>query len=108
MDVQEFSISIAKNGSHCLLRLGGALGPDAAAALHREASRIAAQDGDVEIDWSAAGHVSAAALQVLLALGTVLSNQGRKLEVAADNPAVRRFLEAAGLSSRFTVPGAAA
>jgi anti-anti-sigma regulatory factor len=101
----EFGISVERNGPRLSLRLRGALGPDAAAVLHPEAVRIATGDEDVEIDWSAAEHVSAAALQVLIALDTALSARGRKLVIANDNPGVRQFLEAAGLSSRFAAGG---
>lgn len=101
----EFHISMEDKGLQRLLRLRGVLGPDAAAALHREAAQIAAGRGDVGVDWSAAEHVSAASLQVLLALQKSLSGKGRKLEVVADHPAVRRFLETAGLSGRFAGPG---
>jgi anti-anti-sigma factor len=96
-----FSIEIRESDAYHLLALTGQIGLEAAPLLHTTAQRLATGGADVRMDWAGAGHVSAAALQVLLALGSRLAADGRGFSVSADAPGVRRFLEISGLSDRF-------
>lgn len=90
-------------GTPAAMVLAGQVDLDAAGRLRTEAERFLAGSGDVTLDWHAAEHVGAGAVQVLLALEAALMAQGRALRVASDNPDVRRFLTLAGLSGRFPV-----
>lgn len=96
-------IQLHASESHHLLMLSGPVGLEAARDLQAEGKRLAVEPKDVAIDWRQAEHVGASALQVLLALALALSGKGHKLYVADDNPAVRGFLELAGLSAHFPV-----
>ena len=96
-----FRIEVRAGDTHNLLVLAGLIGLDAAPQLRDEAERLAARSEDVAIDWRDVEHVGAAAMQVLLALGTALSGSGRKLYVVADNAGLRGYLELAGLSGSF-------
>jgi anti-anti-sigma factor len=96
-------VVVEQRGTRTLLVLEGDIGLDAAADLRTEAERLLAGSGGLAIDWHAAAHVGAGAIQVLLALNAALSARGGSLQVARDNPGVRRFLELAGLSDRFPV-----
>ena len=96
-----FRVEVQREESRDLLVLTGSIGPDAAVRLHQEALRLAAAGRSVAIDWNRAEHLSSCALQVLVALRSALSQRGLSLLVAADSPAVRCSLEAAGLSAHF-------
>ena len=96
-------MAVERPGAHPLLVLSGHIDLDAAAHLRAEAERLAAGCEAMTVDWHAATHVSAGAVQVLVALQAALSARGRTLHVARDNQDVRRFLELAGLSGRFPV-----
>lgn len=98
-----FSVEVRPMESGDFLVLTGELNLDAASHLREAALGAAAAGKEVAIDWSAAGHLSAGALQVLVALRATLSSRGQALDVAADNPGVRRILEIAGLSGLFPV-----
>jgi anti-anti-sigma regulatory factor len=95
------TIRVEQGDKQVLLLMEGQMDLDAAATLQAAAERLLAGSEGVAIDWHAAGHVCAGAVQVLLALEVALSSCGRALHVANDNPDVRRYLELAGLSSRF-------
>ena len=58
---------------------------------------------DVVIDWAEVEHVDACVLQVLLALGKLLTARGLTLVVEKDNAKVRRFLKLSGMSEYFPV-----
>ena len=96
-----FAISLQPGKSFDLLVLTGQIDMSAAPYLHQEAIQVAAGLRPVQIDWSRAEQVCPSAVQVLLALAAVLSGHGQTLEVRADNPRVRAFLEIAGLSGHF-------
>ncbi|HUA58739.1 MAG TPA: hypothetical protein VML19_08305 [Verrucomicrobiae bacterium] len=88
-------------GSRNLLVLAGEIGLDAIGVLYEEAPRLSVAAGGVDIDWREAQVVSGGCLQVLLALGTALSQRALTLRAAADNPKIRQSLELAGWSTRF-------
>jgi len=94
-------VVVEQRGSHTLLVLEGEIGLEAAADLRSEGERLLAGSGGVALDWHAATHVGAGAIQVLLALQAALGARGMALDVARDNPSVRRFLELAGVSGHF-------
>ncbi|TAM99543.1 MAG: anti-sigma factor antagonist [Rhizobiaceae bacterium] len=100
-----FRLTVVEQPAHHLIELAGMLGLEAAAPLRDEARCLVQSRKNVAIDWSAAEHVGASALQVLLALQKSLEADGRKLSVAADNASVRRYLELAGLSGYFRQEG---
>jgi len=79
------------------LVLAGPIGQDAVPRLHAEALRLAGYPKDTAVDWSAAEHLSAGALQVLLALARARKN----LRVSRDQPGIRSLLELAGVSEWF-------
>ena len=90
--------------SRNLLVLAGQIGSDVAAQLRDKAERLAASARDVDVDWRDAETLNASCLQVLVALGVLLSVRGRTLRVTADNPDVRRLVDLAGLSACFPRP----
>ena len=96
-----FRVETQARESGNLLVLAGQIGVDAAAQLLDEAELLAANAGDVGVDWREAETVTASSLQLLLALGVSLAERGQTLRVTGDNPNVRRLLELAGLSARF-------
>ena len=98
-----FRVELRPSASCDLLMLAGAISLDAARQLSDAALQALAGGREVAVDWSEARHVSAGALQVLLALRTALDARGLALPVAGDNPGVRRTLELAGLSPLFPV-----
>jgi len=51
----------------------------------------------VLLDWSAADHLHAGALQVLTALAIELASRGQPLTYTSASPAVRQCVETAGL-----------
>ncbi len=102
---EPFRIETRQHGAEEALLLAGLLDVSAAALLRTTALRLAEAGRDVAIDWSQAEHISAGALQVLLALGAAMAGKGKAVRVAADNPDVRGFLELAGLSARFPAAG---
>jgi len=98
-----FRIAVEQRDSHALMTLEGPVDLEAAASLRVEVERLLGGSAAVRIDWHAAGHFCAGAIQVLLALGAALTARGGSLSVAGDNPDIRRFLELAGLSGHFPV-----
>ncbi len=94
-------IGIEQRGSHTFLVLDGNMDLDAAVELRAKTEQLLSASEPVSLDWGAARHVGAGALQVLLAFEAALSARGRMLRVARDNPAIRRSLLFAGLSSHF-------
>lgn len=94
-------VAVEQRDSHAFLVLAGEIGLDAAADLRAEAERLLAGPEAVALDWHAATHIGAGAIQVLLSLEAALSARGRALRVAGDNPDVRHYLELAGLSAHF-------
>ena len=58
---------------------------------------------EVAIDWSAAEHVDASVLQILLALRKSLAERGLPFMVDKDNLKVRGYLKLSGLSEYFPV-----
>jgi anti-anti-sigma regulatory factor len=93
--------TVVEEAARDVLVLTGVLNLDEAGKLREAAVRLAARRRDVAIDWSAAGHVDASALQVLLALRAALAAAGRDLFVVRDNGDIRRYLELAGLAAHF-------
>jgi anti-anti-sigma factor len=53
---------------------------------------------NVLVDWEQAEHVDTCVLQVLLALQKHLGQRGFSFSVAKDSPAVREYVQLAGLS----------
>jgi anti-anti-sigma regulatory factor len=98
---ESFRIEVQEKFSRDLLVLAGAVVNDAAVDLQASTAPLPASSRNLAIDWRDADHVSAAAVGALLALALAVSRSGRKCYVAADNPAVRRSLEVAGLSGPF-------
>jgi len=99
---QAFRVEIQPREPRNLLILAGQIGPDAAAQLRDDAAHLAATGRGVDMDWREAESVTAASLQVLIALGVSLDGQGQTLRVTCDHPGIRGLLELAGLSNRFT------
>jgi anti-anti-sigma factor len=100
-----FHVGLHPSASRDVIVLAGMINLDAARQLCDAALRTLAGGREIAVDWSGAMHVSAGALQVLLALGTALHARGLVLSVTGDNPGVRRTLELAGLSRLFPVAG---
>jgi anti-anti-sigma factor len=101
---EPFRIKIQPAESSDSLVLEGDISLDAANRLREAVVDAAARDREIEIDWRRVGHMSAGALQLLLALRTALETRGRVLRVVGDNPGVRSTLELAGLSRFFPLP----
>ena len=91
-----FRIEARQQGSCDLLVLAGSIDPEAVAQLHHEALRLAVGDRPVVFGWSEAAHLSAGALQVLLAL------MQRQPSLGQRSPRERRM---AGLSPATMLPG---
>ena len=104
---ERFCVELRPSESCDLLVLAGEMNLDAAVQLRDSALKAVAGGREVGVDWSKAGHVSAGAIQVLLALRAALDAQGRGLHTAGDSPGVRRTLELAGLSRLFPAREAA-
>jgi anti-anti-sigma factor len=102
-EYEPFRIEIRPTESYDLLVLSGEITLDAAGHLREAALAAAAGAREVAVDWRDARHVSAGALQLMLALRAALETSGRALSVAADNPAMRRTLEVTGLSQLFPI-----
>jgi anti-anti-sigma factor len=103
IDHEVFRVEVRPSESCDVLVLAGELNLDAVRQLTEAALGLVAGGKEVGIDWREAGHVSAGAMQVLLALRAALDARGRALRVTGDNPGVRRTLELAGLSQLFPV-----
>lgn len=98
-----FRVEVRPSETCDLLVLAGEINLDAVSPLRAAALEAAAGGRDIGVDWRDAGHVSAGALQVLLALRAALDARGQVLQIAGDNPGVRRTLELAGLSRLFPI-----
>ncbi len=93
----------AAAGPRATLRLHGPLGVVQAEQLRQVAREIlASPPGPVRLDWRGAEALSAAALQVLLALETDLKAGGRGLEPGPASEAVRKTLRLCGLERLAT------
>ena len=103
VEPEPFRVELRLPESCDWLVLAGELNLDAAIQLRDVALSAVAGGGEVGVDWRDAGHVSAGALQVLLALRAALDARGQVLQIAGDNPGVRRTLELAGLSRLFPI-----
>jgi anti-anti-sigma regulatory factor len=79
---------------------------DAAGFLLEELLQSSANK-NVLVDWERAERVDPCVLQVLLAFQKLLGNRGLSLRIARDNPAVREYLQQAGLSEDFPLSSAA-
>lgn len=91
------------------LRLSGPLGlAQAAGLLERAREALASPEEAVALDWRGAEGVSAAALQVLLALESDLKTNGRKLEPGPAPESVRKMLGMCGLGRLATAAKAKA
>lgn len=100
-----FHVELRPSARRDVLILEGAINLDAARQLHDAALQALAGGREVAIDWSQARHVSAGAVQVLLALGVALHARGSVLPVTGENVNVRRMLEPGGLSRLFQPAG---
>lgn len=80
------------------LTLRGSLDLGSALELHRLALEAAGAGSDVELDWRGAGHLSAAVIQVLLALESALAGRGRSLRIGPPGPQIKQELDRSGLS----------
>ncbi|MBL8210095.1 MAG: STAS domain-containing protein [Bryobacterales bacterium] len=91
------------------LRLSGPLGlAQAAGLLELAREALASPEEAVRLDWRGAEGVSAAALQVLLALEADLKLTGRKLEPGPAPESVRKMLGVCGLDRMATAAKAKA
>jgi len=97
------AITVARSGSGSLVVLAGQIDLDAAARLRPEAEKLLTESGPVALDWQAAEHASAGAVQVLLALAAALQARGRAFSVVRDQAEIRSMLNLAGLSGHFPV-----
>ena len=100
---EPYRVDVRPSESCDWLVLAGDINPEAAGRLRDAALGAPAPGRDIRIDWREADQVSAGALQVLLAWRAALEARGQVLLVGADNLALRRTLELAGLSRFFPV-----
>lgn len=101
MDEQTPVLRVEEQTEHHVLTLSGTASLEIIQQLHAEALRLAHAGKDVVVDWRSAEYVDACVLQELIALGRALSNDGKKLRLAGDNPQVTRYLQLAGLAGCF-------
>lgn len=101
-----FRVEVHRSESCDCLVLAGEMNLDAASQLRDAALGVVAEGREVAVDWRDVGHVSAGALQVLLALRSALAARGSALHIAGDNPNLRRTLEVAGLAELLPPPEA--
>jgi anti-anti-sigma regulatory factor len=99
------TVSLRENRRGPSLKLQGSIGPALAGELHAAALSAAATGRDVSIDWRCARHLSAAALQVLLALSADLAGRGLRLRGGAPHPSALPALEMTGLNALIARPG---
>ena len=97
-------MSVRRGKRATRLILTGHVSLDRAVELHGAASKAAKAGRDVVLDWSQAEHLSAAALQVLLALRAALAARGRKLLVNETPAPLLRALEVAGAAELAAGP----
>lgn len=84
------------------VKLAGSAGVETAVLLKQQLMQTHIAN-EVVIDWGEVEHVEASVLQVLLALGKLLTARGLTLTVDKDNAKVRRFLKLSGMSEYFPV-----
>jgi anti-anti-sigma regulatory factor len=101
MDEQIPVLKVEERTAHHVLTLSGTARLDIVQQLHREALRLAHSGKNVVVDWRPAEYVDACVLQELIALGRALGAEGRKLQVAGDNPQVTKYLQLAGMAGCF-------
>jgi anti-anti-sigma regulatory factor len=101
MDEQEPVLKVEECAEAPVIRLSGTANLEAIQSLHEEGLRLAHLGRDVVVDWSAAEYVDACVLQELIALGTALAANGKKLSVRGENPKVAKYLQLAGLAGCF-------
>jgi len=97
------AVSVTRSSSGAVVTLTGQIDLDAAGRLRAEAEKLLAESGPVALDWRAAEHASAGAVQVLLALEAALKARGRPLSVVHDQAEIRSMLELAGLNGHFPI-----
>ena len=105
MEQTQSTVSLREGRRGPSLRLEGSIGPALAGELHAAAMRAAAAGSDVSIDWRRARHLSAAALQVLLALSADLAARGFRLQGGAPHASAVAALEMTGLDAVIGRPG---
>ena len=93
-------VSLHRGEDTTVLTLRGNSRADAARLLLEQLRQTEIMQ-PVVVDWEQAEHVDTCVLQVLLALQKQLALGGLSLGIARDNPAVREYLQLAGLSGNF-------
>jgi anti-anti-sigma factor len=88
-------------GPELVIRLAGKLDIGRARELHGRALAITRETGDVTVDLSAVEWMDSSAVQVLVALGTELKNQGRRFHLSGLAEPVSNYLGTIGLLSHL-------
>jgi anti-anti-sigma regulatory factor len=96
MQITDSEVAVREDRQGPSLVLKGPIEIRLAPQLHRLAQDLAAASGRVRIDWAEATHLSAAALQVLIALESALVSAGGALDAPAPPPALAETLRLAG------------
>jgi len=104
--MEEPTVSLLECDGLAVVLLQGSASVETCARLHALLLQ-AGPDRNVAVDWERVEHVSAATVQVLLALQRRLAQRGFSLSVLKDNRRVRNYLEMAGLADYFPLRPAA-
>lgn len=100
--VPEDVVGLTHHKGTTKVALSGVIGLSAVETLHEYMVRLAdGQQDFVVVDCSQVEHLPAAALQVLLAAQATLGNGKRQLRIESESPAIRDYLQLAGLAERF-------
>ena len=101
MQISDSELAVREDREGPCLLLKGPIEIRLAPQLHRLAQELAATPGRVRIDWTETTHLSAAALQVLMALESALVSAGGALEAPAPPPELAESLRRTG----WRIPG---
>lgn len=99
--VAEDAVRVTHHRGHAKISLTGEVGPFAVESLHECMIRLLDADKDLVIDCAKAEHLPASALQVLLAAQMTLATRQRTVRIESESPAIREYLNLAGLADRF-------
>lgn len=92
-----------RNGSRCVLVLGGRLDTDTAADLELSMQDLLNEGVlDFVVDLAGVGYVSSAGLRVLLMLGKSIDGKG-SLRLSGLNPTVKQVFDVAGFTQLFAI-----
>lgn len=100
--MEQPGLCLLDENGQMIVKIEGNARVETAALLKQSLAQTQTASG-VAIDWSAAEHVDASVLQVLLALRNSLAEHGLPFVVDKDNLQVREFLRLSGLSEYFPV-----